>query len=537
MVALTATISYLDAQCATPIRIEYSHLNATDCVPSKSAEACVAMSGLPGWYSTSACTSDPMQYGNGIFKSSLSQVVSLSANGACSVEPTSGSHYPFGTCIQTFQTTRRDGYLYNSFKVAEDVAAGTMNWIAFTDNKCQQFAGFEPYGSVHAPNCISSGSNVTVLNYKGIQLRTLYTGSDCKTKGVLWYASALTDCKPLPCAQNAASQGVTEYFAVSCTSVYDLPTKTEETFATRPHALKHFYYDSFCQVPNAYFSFCFGYCYLSSYLLPGTVSLNSSMDLDGQAEVFSAFTVPGCQGTPVVTQILRFDGTCNAQTRIYNVSRGINSTIEGNPTAQSINTGVLAGSISGGLVFVLILVALAFWWKKRQNSAEKKENNSTAEPESREAWLVAGEQALDTVQPSSAETSSFVESVVVPPDSTTSKIHIKKSAWEVTPPLFHELNQTASSWSPKDKLHAQRLPLPADPTKWSVEDVCEWAVQYEADATILQYIKDQEINGRALMLLSIDDFSFSTVGRRVVFEDALTNLKIATISTPPSYGL
>ncbi|KAI9344289.1 hypothetical protein BDR26DRAFT_917286 [Obelidium mucronatum] len=401
MVTLTATVSYLDAQCATPIRIEYSHPNATDCVPSKSAEACVAMSGFPGWYSTSACTSDPKQYGNGIFKTSVSQVVSLSANGACSAEPTSGSHYPFGVCVQTFQTMRRDGYLYNSFRVAEDVEAGTMNWVAFTDNKCQQFAGFEPYGSVHASNCISSGSNVTVINYKGLQLRTLYTGSDCKTKGVLWYASALIDCKPMPCGQNAAFHGATDYFSVSCTSVPDLPTITQETFSTSPHTLKKFYYDSLCQVPKAYFSFRFGYCFLSPSLFPGTASWNSSMDSNGQAEVFSAFASPGCQGPPVLAQNLRFDGTCNAQTRISNFSDGINSITEGlDSTTKSSNpsVGVLTGSIAGGLVFVSVLVALAVWWKKRRSGEKIQQKNPAMEPGLKESWLVAAADTPDLTQ-------------------------------------------------------------------------------------------------------------------------------------------
>ncbi|KAJ3067408.1 hypothetical protein HDU99_003534 [Rhizoclosmatium hyalinum] len=85
------------------------------------------------------------------------------------------------------------------------------------------------------------------------------------------------------------------------------------------------------------------------------------------------------------------------------------------------------------------------------------------------------------------------------------------------------------------------LLLPVLPSDWTVEHVSEWVVGNDGTYEMLEYIHEHGIDGRTLLLLNVDDFSFPTKGRRIRFQDALDNLRTLqtthSAQTDPSLSL
>ncbi|KAJ3022395.1 UNVERIFIED_CONTAM: hypothetical protein HDU68_009167 [Siphonaria sp. JEL0065] len=89
------------------------------------------------------------------------------------------------------------------------------------------------------------------------------------------------------------------------------------------------------------------------------------------------------------------------------------------------------------------------------------------------------------------------------------------------------------------------LCLPSAPYQWTTDEVAEWAVHNQGTAGVVEFIKDQDVNGHALLLLKAADLPFSTVGSRVRFNEALNSLKsinasklasLEGISPPPPFS-
>ncbi|ORY42246.1 hypothetical protein BCR33DRAFT_718439 [Rhizoclosmatium globosum] len=89
------------------------------------------------------------------------------------------------------------------------------------------------------------------------------------------------------------------------------------------------------------------------------------------------------------------------------------------------------------------------------------------------------------------------------------------------------------------------LLLPAVPSEWTVHDVIEWVSKNEGTPDILKFILDQEIDGRALLLMNVEEFSFPTMGRRMRFKESLDELRSInsakilssnSYAPPPSYS-
>ncbi|ORY42249.1 hypothetical protein BCR33DRAFT_306570 [Rhizoclosmatium globosum] len=69
------------------------------------------------------------------------------------------------------------------------------------------------------------------------------------------------------------------------------------------------------------------------------------------------------------------------------------------------------------------------------------------------------------------------------------------------------------------------LYLPDTPSVWTVNQVVQWVQRNEGTPEILSFIQEQEIDGRALLLIREDDLAFPTVGRRMRFREALDALR------------
>ncbi|KAJ3291798.1 hypothetical protein HDU79_002019 [Rhizoclosmatium sp. JEL0117] len=67
--------------------------------------------------------------------------------------------------------------------------------------------------------------------------------------------------------------------------------------------------------------------------------------------------------------------------------------------------------------------------------------------------------------------------------------------------------------------------LPKMPSKWSVEDTVVWASVNDATPEVVQFLKDQEIDGFALLQMAPEEFGFTKVGARLKFMANVDSLK------------
>ncbi|KAJ3069109.1 hypothetical protein HDU98_007821 [Podochytrium sp. JEL0797] len=68
--------------------------------------------------------------------------------------------------------------------------------------------------------------------------------------------------------------------------------------------------------------------------------------------------------------------------------------------------------------------------------------------------------------------------------------------------------------------------LPTTPIQWSIDNVIQWIQMHDVGTPeTIAFVREQEIDGHALLLLNVQDFVGMTVGRRVKLERALTRVK------------
>ncbi|KAI8608144.1 hypothetical protein BC830DRAFT_1156554, partial [Chytriomyces sp. MP71] len=84
------------------------------------------------------------------------------------------------------------------------------------------------------------------------------------------------------------------------------------------------------------------------------------------------------------------------------------------------------------------------------------------------------------------------------------------------------------------------LELPVDPVQWNVEEAAAWLRQEGVAEDIVEFLKDQEMDGRALLRFNVSECTISIVGRRIHLETALETLKslhngVIATSGPPRY--
>ncbi|KAJ3069107.1 hypothetical protein HDU98_007819 [Podochytrium sp. JEL0797] len=233
-----------------------------------------------------------------------------------------------------------------------------------------------------------------------------------------------------------------------------------------------------------------------------------------------------------------------------------------------------AGTITGGVVAALLgvagIVAGLYYWRKRASKLAESE----APPFASANTLMPTEfvdqkvdESSETVRPQQVSVlinedsnwKSAVTSVAVPalsekneksnphplfsvmqsaspptniftamttatiPSSRTEK-SIFTSTTKKSVSEFLSNKQTESS-SLQDLLST----LPTSPIHWSIDNVVEWIQMHDVGTPeTVAFVREQEIDGSALLLLNAQDFATfvgMTVGRRVKLERALTRVK------------
>ncbi|KAJ3291801.1 hypothetical protein HDU79_002022 [Rhizoclosmatium sp. JEL0117] len=87
-----------------------------------------------------------------------------------------------------------------------------------------------------------------------------------------------------------------------------------------------------------------------------------------------------------------------------------------------------------------------------------------------------------------------------------------------------------------------QLILPTLPSQWTIQDVHAWVQENEGSPEMLTFVKEQEIDGRALLLLTQEQLGFLKVGARVKFWEKLNELRQINASAsdelnpPPQYA-
>ncbi|KAJ3067922.1 hypothetical protein HDU99_003349, partial [Rhizoclosmatium hyalinum] len=67
--------------------------------------------------------------------------------------------------------------------------------------------------------------------------------------------------------------------------------------------------------------------------------------------------------------------------------------------------------------------------------------------------------------------------------------------------------------------------LPSLPSNWSVRDVVAWARQQDSSPQLIRFLKEEEIDGHALLLLTESQLQFLKVGPRIIFLDKIHALE------------
>ncbi|KAJ3222506.1 hypothetical protein HDU81_009860 [Chytriomyces hyalinus] len=132
-------------------------------------------------------------------------------------------------------------------------------------------------------------------------------------------------------------------------------------------------------------------------------------------------------------------------------------------------------------------------------------------------------------------TMTVPKSVTVPEGSR--KMSTQPAASDLTSKALTESSTESSS---------HQMALPENPRDWNQDETAHWILERFGDAKLSSLALSQNINGRALLMLERQDMTsalkLETVGRRVLFEEAVTELRKQSAQqsalaqeNPPSY--
>ncbi|KAJ3027884.1 UNVERIFIED_CONTAM: hypothetical protein HDU68_002912 [Siphonaria sp. JEL0065] len=543
---LVANTYYQDNQCAKPIRISYFHVNNTDCTAASIAgSSTCAVSASNGWWYMSQCvaSANVASVGNKIFGSDVPQVLSSYADKGCptaSQPLVSGALWPFDKCIPAFPEAG-----YKSFRTFLDPSNGTIYWSSFSETNCRTLTDFSQYGSTAKPNqCVSDfDASVTLLNYQTMIVYTTYSGSDCR------YASKVSS---LPALGKCEADAKCQYFAY------------------------HSYLDSNCALPWEIEYALLGLCTTTSHY--SGESVNSSLSADGSIITVTIYSNPGCLGSVVTKNGFSTDGSCTSQGRVTFQKAGSNSTggNNGGGGGSNASIGAIVGGAIGGIVVLGAILVVAVFYAKQRKSAAPTETprldvNPPAVPFSKpdvnppvppfvkpnvpeiplKEVVLSDPKAIPAPPTVSIDEPVFLVSTSSAPAMPEK---LKLGLFDALPnntavaSLAKAAEAQSSSSAPStEKEYAMfgDLCLPSLPSQWSIDEVVEWVSKNEGTAEVLRFIKEQEIDGRALLFMNLDALQFQTVGRRIRFEESLialrniNNAKLASLEenvAPPSYS-
>ncbi|ORY42250.1 hypothetical protein BCR33DRAFT_718441 [Rhizoclosmatium globosum] len=603
MVVPTGFSFYQEAQCSSPLLLVYSIGNGTDCTPEIETPTCTQDPKRPGWYYKSACATEGLiTFGNKYFPN-IAQYQSMQTGlGGCDADVLGGYQFPFGACVRvpSQMIDPIGGYPILSMKATIDPSSPLLNyyWGLYTDATCTTFLVDQsgnlptpsnpnpnPLGVNNSPGCYDNHKQ-RVLNFgKKFAGTTVYSGPDCKTPAKLYYSTVYnTTCSDVSTCTQDSTTG--EWYTSTCSDSYDLSLKTATTW---PDATKYISYKKFndvqCYSPLSSENILLDTCFPSGGL--GN-SVKASISVLG----IKLTTYTGSQSCTGSSSdlILSIDQTCTLGAGSSALAETKNALAKTAPSVLSTpapitpvknessgpSVGLIAG-IAAGVVVVLAAVGFFVWSRKNKVSQEpgiqlvngdvSRKNGTTfgrsfslgqesstvdSPPRAAPTTYSSIPAPMGTVRASESGNPSIFHST---DQSSMSVIHSMGTSREEkqgSSNLFSGLNDAVSDNSRSAK-HREayrqdgyamfgELELPDTPSNWSVQNVIQWVEKNEGTPEILRFIYEQEIDGRALLLMKVEEFSFPTIGRRIRFKEALESLRsinenrLRTFAPLPSFS-
>ncbi|KAJ3065530.1 hypothetical protein HDU99_004143, partial [Rhizoclosmatium hyalinum] len=226
---------------------------------------------------------------------------------------------------------------------------------------------------------------------------------------------------------------------------------------------------------------------------------------------------------------------------------------------SSVPVGAIVGGVVGGLV-VLCAIGFAVWYSQRKKRAVadsgKSESEASESVRGSSRFRYAGSSILTgaTSRPATrqeyhaptaqeqTQPSGYAQSTAINSQQShmgTAHVSLATRDEKQTSRLFTDMTEVASNiGDARSSKYLQTatqgdnsytmfgdLYLPDTPSVWTVNQVVQWVQRNEGTPEILSFIQEQEIDGRALLLIREDDLAFPTVGRRMRFREALDALR------------
>ncbi|KAJ3009994.1 UNVERIFIED_CONTAM: hypothetical protein HDU68_002385 [Siphonaria sp. JEL0065] len=539
----SGTVWFQDTQCKTPLRIDYSPANATECSSILTNATCVPSSIHNGWFSSSACGSNYTTVGKQVF-GSATQILALDSGTDCEGVVTGGLHYLLGVCVPTLgSTTAVDqygkSYTYNSFLVSVDSKFGNLSWTAYSDDACsslgfnsnlQTYLNYIPYGTVDSTTksasfCANSTTSVQFLNYAAFEVEITYTGSDCSSPASIYTGYSLFPCvASTKCSQNI-SLGWADFTSITCTTADTLAAASATTFANSRYFFYDRFFDQSCTISADRQTFVVGKCSYSTYEFPGMNSLITEMADDGQTVSVSFFSGAGCQGDVLLHVVAPTDGSCTNGVRAFlpndTSSFGLyslNSSASSNNLAKQI--GGIVGGVVGGLLVVAGLVFVVLRVRAKGKNAQQKSTVQERIIPSIDAV------ASTTMAGSTVDNKSYASSFL----TVATEDRIKRSTFFDPMVLQAERERLveailSQAQRTQETVMFGSLLLPARPREWSNVQVLQWVAQCGGSRELLDFLADGRHDGSDLMDLNVESLSFITPAFKIRFQEELDSLK------------
>ncbi|KAJ3291803.1 hypothetical protein HDU79_002024 [Rhizoclosmatium sp. JEL0117] len=582
-----AIIYFQDAQCSVPGYISYVYNETGANCSSADINDCQPFPGMTNWWGKTLCVSDIKAFGNSIFGSNTVQLQLLQTGPGCKSRPTAGQQFALNQC-----TLVKPGSLSTavSTKVIIDPSTTKVFWTTYSDPNCQTYLDAYPIPNSPDIFCLSNQYSSTILNYsKKLSLKTIYSSDSCKSPARISYDS-VSSCSP---STQCTSSNTTEYSTTECTSVYDFPKLSQQAFPG-PYFIYQPYLDAKCATPLPQQAIALNTCF-GVILASGVTRFLNATTVDEKSVLMQWYDATGCLGDPVSVDFFSGDGECVpgkgkvfysglgdvgvVSTSVGSVGNAMNSTDSG---GNGVPVGIIVGGVFGGLFLLAVILFVVCCCAARRLEEEVKGGSDfaldSAEPKRSFTILPASmtirnartmlrrttvfrfpflNGTLSTT--ASAPRYSMATATILSSDEpdfmtsrgVTTRVTEKESQGVDMFRTMNTLQSSSTAFTSKESAGVSNrasectmfgeLLLPVLPSDWTVEHVSEWVVGNDGTYEMLEYIHEHGIDGRALLLLNVDDFSFPTKGRRIRFQDALDNLRTLqtthSAQTDPSLSL
>ncbi|KAJ3295982.1 hypothetical protein HDU79_007774 [Rhizoclosmatium sp. JEL0117] len=393
MPTLLAYTYYGDAQCTSPLRIQYNQVDGGgDCSSSYLRLTCTVSTSNPGFWYKSECAPDLATFGAKVFNSSIAQFQTLSTD-PCGQPPTDGRQFPLNTCVAQAYKDQAGNVVFQGNKAVVDPSSGQLSLITFNSDPTCATTNIQrnTVGSITAPSSCLSGATSSLIGFTALlTATTTYSGSDCKTPVKLSYEYAARTCTAsTKCSLNSDTG---EWITTACSKTNDLDASAQSLFSTTPYFTFQPYYDTSCTVVKPAQAIRLDVCFPSSTTKNVVNSVIAKLSPDQNSVTINSYQGPSCQGSAIEGSYFSFGEACGTGTPgavKLNVKPAASSVVGVVTTAAATltqnnggNSGTPVGAIVGGVVGTLaVLAAVGFGvWYMRYKNIKKDPSEDRTKP-------------------------------------------------------------------------------------------------------------------------------------------------------------